>query len=239
MKNHTISERNLSQTIMFGDLETHTQTNIESNESYLLYYTFTEKLDVKVWNHYLNILPKRFHNEVYKYRRWQDRYNFLIGRLLVYLGHYLFCGSPLEFNRFLKDPYGKPFLKDSSMHFNISHSGNKVVCIFSKQAIGIDIEEIQDIEFSLFENVFLDREMEQIRDLGIAKFYEYWTKKEAIIKAIGKGMSISLLDINVENESTVYNNDKWNTTSYVMDNVHCSIASQYPENKIRQIQIQF
>jgi len=238
MKNHTISERNLSQAIMFGDLETHTQTNIESDESYLLYYTFTEKFDVKVWDHYLNILPKKFHDEIYKYRRWQDRYNCLIGKLLVYLGHYLFCGSPLEFNRFLKDSYGKPFLKDSSIHFNISHSGNTAVCGFSKQEIGVDIEEINDLDVTMFNSVFNLDEMQKIHRDGSSRFYEFWTVKEAVSKAIGKGLGIPLLDIKIKDQYAIYNDDEWQVQSYKIENKYCTIASENL-NRIRIKEIRF
>ncbi|WP_299258164.1 4'-phosphopantetheinyl transferase superfamily protein [uncultured Aquimarina sp.] len=238
MENHIISEQNLSRTITFSDHNTYTSTNIEVDESYLLYHTFTEKFDPEIWNYYLNILPEKFQNEVFKYRRWQDRYNCLIGKLLVYLGHYLFCGSSLEFSRFLKDSYGKPYLKDSNIHFNISHSGNTAVCGFSKQEIGVDIEEINDLDVTMFNSVFNLDEMQKINKDGASRFYEFWTVKEAVSKAIGKGLGIPLLDIKIKDQHAIYNNDEWQIKSYKIENKYCTIASGI-SNKIRIKEIRF
>lgn len=226
MQNHIISKQNLSQTVVFGDTTTYAQTNIKVGESYLLHYTFTEKFDVETWNYYLNILPQRFQDEVFKYRRWQDRYNCLVGKLLVYTGYYLFCGNLLEFNKFQKDPYGKPYIQDSNLHFNISHSGNTAVCAFSKQNVGVDIEEINDLDTTMFDNVFNDEEMQKINLEGTSKFYEFWTIKEAVSKAIGKGLGIPLLDIKIKDEHAIYGNDEWQIESYKLKNKYCTIASE-------------
>ncbi|WP_299188246.1 4'-phosphopantetheinyl transferase superfamily protein [uncultured Aquimarina sp.] len=238
MENHIISAQNLSQTIMFSDQNRYTPTNIEVDESYLLYHTFTEKFDPEIWNYYLNILPKKLQNEVFKFRRWQDRYNCLLGKLLVYLGHYLFCGSPLEFSRFLKDSYGKPYIKDSNIHFNISHSGNTAVCAFSKQSIGVDIEEVNDLDVTMFDTVFNPDEMLRINTDGTSKFYEFWTIKEAVSKAIGKGLGIPLLDIKIKDKYVIYNNNEWQIESYKMGNKYCTVASGIC-NKIRIKEIEF
>ncbi|GAA0731487.1 hypothetical protein GCM10009430_43780 [Aquimarina litoralis] len=215
------------------------QIEIKENESYLLHYSFDKQFDKSQWTYYLDFLPVSFQKEVLRYRRWQDRYNCLLGKLMVYAGFYLFNAHKIEFKNFLKDSYGKPFIKNSNLNFNISHSGNTVVCIFSHQDIGIDIEEIQHIEYTLFENVFSDQEMQKIEQYGVSKFYEYWTKKEAIIKAIGKGMSIPLLDIKLEDNYSIYNGNRWYTKSEKMGNVYCSIASQYQQNNVNLIELIF
>jgi 4'-phosphopantetheinyl transferase len=38
--------------------------------------------------------------------------------------------------------YGKPFLKNQSLYFNLSHSDNYVICAVSKFSVGADIEKI-------------------------------------------------------------------------------------------------
>ncbi|MBW1295677.1 4'-phosphopantetheinyl transferase family protein [Aquimarina litoralis] len=232
MKNHIINEQNLSQTIVFSDPKTHIQTNIKQDESYLLHYTFTEKFDVEVWDYYLNILPRKFQNEVLRYRRWQDRYNCLIGKLLVYVGHYMFCGASLEFDRFLKDSFGKPYIENCNIHFNISHSENTVVCAFSKKNIGVDIEEINNLDVTMFDNVFSSDEMEKINKDGVSRFYEFWTIKEAVSKAIGQGLGIPLLEIKIKNQYAIYDNNKWQIKSYKMQNKYCTVASGFCSNLI-------
>ena len=233
---------NLSKTyqeISFLREEKYPLMDIQEDELYIFHFSFDTPFDDKIWNLYLSILSEEFRRDVYKYRRWQDKYNCLLGKLMVYMGYQIFCGDQLEFDRFLKNPYGKPYIYDTSLNFNISHSGNTVVCIFSKQAIGIDIEEVKEIEYTLFDNVFSKVEMEQIQKQGLLKFYEYWTKKEAVIKAIGKGMSIPLEEIKINDASGSFKEVVWYTKSYCNDNIYYSIASKQKVKNIKQVQIKF
>jgi len=96
-----------------------------------------------------------------------------------------------------KNKYGKPFLKDQvDFHFNISHSGEWVVCAVDDEPIGIDIEKIQDIDLSIADRLFSMQEFIDIHALPqkeqLPYFYDIWTLKESYIKAWGKGLSIPL-----------------------------------------------
>ncbi len=228
-----------TRAIPFLRIDEYPQVRIQDKESYLFHYTYDKQFSHDLWHYYLNFLPHNFQHEVLRFRRWQDRYNCLLGKLMVYIGFKMFYNSELAFENFLKNSYGKPYIKNCSLNFNISHSGNTVVCIFSKQAVGIDVEEAKDIEYTLFENVFTDKEMKEISRLGLFKFYEYWTKKEAVIKAIGKGMSIPLLDIEVKDNHCVYENVKWNIKSLQLNTMHCAVASKSTTNNINVFKVVF
>jgi 4'-phosphopantetheinyl transferase len=96
-----------------------------------------------------------------------------------------------------KNKYGKPFLKNyPDFHFNISHSGEWVVCAVDDEPIGIDIEKIQDIDLSIIDRFFSIKEVMDIYSLPqkeqLPYFYDIWTLKESYIKAWGKGFSIPL-----------------------------------------------
>ena len=79
-----------------------------------------------------------------KYRRWQDAHAYLYGKLLLKEAiSQLGFDHSLEFMQ--KTKYGKPYFKNNDFGFNISHSGEYIVCVIStdeKQNLGIDIEEI-------------------------------------------------------------------------------------------------
>lgn len=224
---------NSTYNVAFSDFKSIPQINLREDEYYLFQYSADNTIDQNILKYYLEFLPQTFKEEVLKYRRWDDRYNCLFGKLMVYMGSHLFGYKTFKFEKILKDTYGKPYMVDSDFNFNISHSGNTVVCVFSKQEIGVDIEEINDIEFDLFEDVFTAQELSDIRSQGLDKFYEYWTKKESVIKAIGKGMSIPLTEIEINKESTTYENDIWYTKSFKVANKYCSITSK---NKLKNAQ---
>lgn len=92
--------------------------------------------------------------------------------------------------------YGKPFLKKIPLYFNISHSGKWVVCAWSENAIGVDIEKIDKINFDIATSFFCKEEIDYIKSGGkyeqYKKFTQIWTLKESYIKYVGKGLTIPL-----------------------------------------------
>jgi 4'-phosphopantetheinyl transferase len=99
--------------------------------------------------------------------------------------------------------YGKPSLQWSEsslpLHFNLSHSGELAIyAINPRVEVGIDIElQKPDMEFDgLAQRFFSIREAEIIHSLTDfekqAAFYRCWTRKEALLKALGQGLSYPL-----------------------------------------------
>ncbi|MDL2141601.1 4'-phosphopantetheinyl transferase superfamily protein [Flavobacterium tructae] len=231
--------QNSTHYLAFNDFESIPKIDLKEDEYYLFQYSSDSNLDQGILKYYLEFLPQKFRQEVLKYRRWDDRYNCLFGKLMVCMGSHILGNNTFEFDKIVKDIYGKPYMLDSSFNFNISHSGNTVVCVFSKQQIGVDIEEINEINYSLFENVFSTQEFAEINRDGLDKFYEFWTRKESVIKAIGKGMSIPLTEIEINKGYVTYGEDTWYTKSFKIDNKFCSITTKYDQIKSRQTHILF
>src|SRR5690606_17840232 len=102
------------------------------------------------------------------------------GKLLIWKGLTQFsyendCLTKIQFNS-----YGKPFI-DQNIFFNLSHSGNYVVCAFFMQEIGIDIEEIKEIEIDDFNKIFTEGERKCLKNSNnrTNDFFRYWTMKES------------------------------------------------------------
>lgn len=99
--------------------------------------------------------------------------------------------------------YGKPYIPDSNLKFNVSHSGKYILVALSKDIdLGIDIEQVtNDFAYSdIVDNFFTEGEKSSIYAQSSASemaFYRAWTRKEACLKAVGKGLSIDLQDIEV------------------------------------------
>ena len=91
--------------------------------------------------------------------------------------------------------YGKPYLRgEKEMYFNLSHSGNYVVCAFSDEEIGVDIQMQRKRQGDIVRRFFSreDKELlEKMTNAGMDSdeaFYCMWTVKESYMKLTGEGM---------------------------------------------------
>jgi 4'-phosphopantetheinyl transferase len=79
----------------------------------------------------------------------------------------------------------KPFLKNSPIYFNLSHSHELAIVGISAYQIGVDIEKIdpfRNIE-GLINEIFTQSEKEWIyKENTVKRFYKLWTMKEAHYK---------------------------------------------------------
>ena len=96
-----------------------------------------------------------------------------------------------------KNAYGKPRLADyEDIHFNLSHSGDWVVCGVGDCNLGIDVERILEIEREIADEFFAKEEIDYLGTIPenewLNAFYTIWTLKECYIKNVGEGMSIPL-----------------------------------------------
>ncbi len=96
---------------------------------------------------------------------------------------------------FVKNEHGKPFLKDHpDIHFNLSHCKSGIAVAVSNHPIGIDIESYRNVSDSLIRYTMNEEEQRIIResDDPVRTFTEYWTKKEAVFKLRGTGITHDL-----------------------------------------------
>ncbi len=204
-----------------------------------LYSTvFPEPLSPAVFQQLLNHLPAGLQQKVLAYRRWQDAYGSLFGKLLLRTALRQ-AGLPGELTDLRITPFGRPYLEvgqdasGGSADFNISHSGNRVVCILSTQGrVGIDLEEIRDVAIDDFQSQFTAAEWSAITRAAspLQVFYHYWTAKESLIKADGRGLQIPLTSIDIGADPKVLvNGTLWHIRNMpVFPHYSCHIACDYP-----------
>jgi 4'-phosphopantetheinyl transferase len=139
-----------------------------------------------------------------RFRFEEDRKHFVVARglLRLILSRYL----NIEPSRlaFCYSPYGKPSVittpGQKTLSFNVSHScGLALYAVTRDRRIGIDLERIRaDCPCEpLAERYFSPRERAMLDALQAEKverkaFFDCWTRKEAYIKAKGKGLSLPL-----------------------------------------------
>jgi 4'-phosphopantetheinyl transferase len=96
--------------------------------------------------------------------------------------------------------HGKPFAPEwPDLHFNLSHSGRHVLLAFARdQPLGIDIErrDRRVSHIAIAQRFFTPDEAQAIADLAADRradaFRHLWTYKEAVLKALGAGLSFGL-----------------------------------------------
>jgi 4'-phosphopantetheinyl transferase len=181
----------------------------------ILYTLFPEKFDKPVFDYYLGQLPAAMQQSVLKYRRWQDAHASLMGKILLIEGLKEFGYDKHLLHRMEYSYWKRPYLP-VGIDFNISHSGNCAICVVGSNVdLGIDVEEIRPIEIDDFYRQFTDDEMNDIYSAPdkVARFYSWWTKKEAVIKADGMGMSIPLRNIRFTRPTLAcVHNKRWHLT---------------------------
>ncbi len=98
-------------------------------------------------------------------------------------------------------PNGKPRLSgtERGLHFNVSHSGDlALVCITEGAEVGVDIEEVRPIPdaVEIARRRFAPAEAHFVEEGEAAdvdrRFLTCWTRKEALAKALGAGLSFDL-----------------------------------------------
>ena len=82
------------------------------------------------------------------------------------------------------DESGKPI--SETEFFNVSHSSEVVVLVEDVVPIGIDIEKIRPVEDDLVNYATNESERSYVKDEKA--FFEIWTNKEALVKALGTGI---------------------------------------------------
>lgn len=99
---------------------------------------------------------------------------------------------------FAANEFGKPRLAGDQVHFNLSHCEERAVLAISDTEIGIDLERDRPIEHvDLAKRYFHRNEVAAItasREEAEQRraFFLVWTLKEAIVKALGTGLSTPL-----------------------------------------------
>ncbi len=133
----------------------------------------------------------------------QQRKLSICGDLLILkaVQNYGFNSNPLV----TRDTFGKPYLKNIPLHFNISHKNDTAVCAFGSKNVGVDIEDIKPFKESVAKRICNSNELKFIGN-NEERFATIWTIKEAFSKFNGKGISFGFSSIIIDIENQTVNN---------------------------------
>jgi 4'-phosphopantetheinyl transferase len=139
-----------------------------------------------------------------RYRHDDDRVMFLCGRAMAreLVGRAL--GVDPASWPWREGDHGRPAiaLPGARLHFNLAHSAGLVVCaIADDREVGVDVEDRarRPVDPQVVRRYCAPAEVADIESRGAAgwhdRFLQYWTLKEAYLKARGLGISVPLADI--------------------------------------------
>jgi 4'-phosphopantetheinyl transferase len=138
-----------------------------------------------------------------RYHFARDRNRFLLTRILQRTVLSRYHGVSPKNWQFSANPFGRPSIAASHgercIEFNISHTNSLIVFAVGRDLkIGIDIEQLRCLttQLEIADRFFGEVEASDLRllppHLRSRRFLEYWTLKEAYLKARGRGLSIPL-----------------------------------------------
>lgn len=169
---------------------------------WLAYYDeITEERLHSAYRELLNVTEKEQEPRFYFAR---DRRRYLVTRALVrtVLSRYISV-HPKEWV-FSANAYGRPEIvnaqaRDAALSFNISHTHSLIVLGVTKgRALGVDVENFlaREVSIDIADHFFAPQEVTALAATPSQqqqyRFFEYWTFKEAYIKARGMGLSLGL-----------------------------------------------
>jgi len=206
----------------------------------IFFTSFNNPLEPSLFSAYLSVLSPELKEKNSRYIRWQNRHSHLFGRLLLIealknLGIENDIWNYVEYNS-----YHRPYLTLNEYDFNISHSGNFVTCAIGKNVkLGIDIEENRNVNFKNFQTVMTPCQWDEINNANypVKEFFKYWTIKESVIKADGRGFSIPLDELEVKNNIVEYDDKSWFVQELEINSDYSAAlaTNQLSEFKIHEI----
>lgn len=152
--------------------------------------------DSEEWNRQLKRVSLKRAEQICSFHSPDDRRRSLAVSLLLRLALSQ-EGVSLENVCMGKGAQGKPFLEESKVCFNLSHSGEWAVCAVSDQEVGVDVESLCRFEQhgnrmqGIVRRCLNEKERmhwENSKNQG-EELVRIWTRKESFVKMTGEGLS--------------------------------------------------
>ena len=211
---------------------------------YLLYTKIAGRLPQSIIDNYLSVLTKEMRYRNSRFIHWQDQLRHLLGNLLLVNAFKKLQLPQYDLHQVRYNEYGRPYIGNlTGIDFNISHSGSFVLCAITQGLrLGVDIEEIIPVNLQEFADTMTCNQWEIIAASNepLRCFYSFWTKKESVIKADSRGLSIPLQDIHIKGNAVQYDGRAWYLKECIIDPGYCtSLAVDADDVEISELYIDY
>ena len=150
------------------------------------YVVLDENLRIDELKEYVALLPPERQEKIARYRFEKDKLLSLAAGLLI---RRAIGESPITF-----DDHDKPYAQ-SGVFFSVSHSGSVAAIAVDDIEVGLDVEQIPDENrLKIADRFYHPRERAYVKEAQdqCRAFCEIWTRKEAVLKMTGEGISTDL-----------------------------------------------
>ena len=175
------------------------------NNQVNLYFSYPEQVtEPALLSRYQDLLTEDESLQMSRYYYAGHRHQYLMTRALIRTCLSTFHPVEPAQWRFTTNQFGKPEVShpqvQPALSFNLSHASGLIICGITKAvAIGVDVEDTHRTTRAAFNSLasyFSEQEIRDLRELPEEqqkqRFFDYWTLKEAYIKARGMGFSLPL-----------------------------------------------
>ena len=162
-------------------------------------------------------------NGIIYYTKIRDEYNsknmeHMIGEKLLEIGLEREFGRKLAFEPRSKGEHGKPFFTLlPRIHYNITHSGKYVMCLFAGEEVGIDVQIHKKVNYErILERMVpadMIREILDADDMEKA-FFTQWVLREAYIQMDRRG-TVQGSAYDFHGQGKLHNDWNWNRDTVV------------------------
>lgn len=145
-----------------------------------------------IYSEWMDMVSEEKRNHIKELRKISDKKLCLAGDILARRAIHERCGINPSDIKFAKGEFGKPYAVDMDVHFNVSHSGEWVICAIDDKPVGVDIQKVTAANMDTTRFFCTSNEIKYIFDNSqenmVQRFFEIWTLKESYFKNIGTGL---------------------------------------------------
>lgn len=135
-----------------------------------------------------------------RYHLDRDRNRFIVSRMTLRLLLEQYLDQPADAIQFGIGDNKKPFIQGNvPLYYNVAHAADKILIAISDKPVGVDVEfmdrelDVTDIAKTCFSNE--EQQFMYEADDSVTTFYQLWTRKEALLKATGKGIADDIVHV--------------------------------------------
>lgn len=173
------------------------------DEVHVWYLRTTDATEPDIIGRFLELLDAEERRRHGRFLFDEHRHLYLTAHGLVRTTLSRYLDVPPQDWRFAFNNYGRPEIANSlagpPLRFNLSHTRGMAVCAVSwERDLGVDVEDVErkNLTVAIADRYFSPHEVRDLHarppDQQHRGFFDYWTLKEAYIKARGMGLSLPL-----------------------------------------------